>query len=78
MTELDRKYNITSDNYGIGNFIEDLKKKGYIFENKSEDKKNFNNRDFRIVSKKKQSKKQFDDIIFDFNISRKVKSKAIV
>ena len=37
LTELDRKYKITSDNYGIGNFIEDLKKKGYIVENKSED-----------------------------------------
>ena len=37
LTELDRKYKITSDNYGIGNFIEDLKKKGYIVENKPED-----------------------------------------
>ena len=38
LTELDRKYNITSDEYGIGNFIEDLKKRGYVTENNSEDK----------------------------------------
>ena len=36
LTELDRKYNITSPEYGIGNFIEDLKKKGYVVENKSD------------------------------------------
>ena len=36
LTDLDKKYNITSSEYGIGNFIEDLKKKGYIIENKSE------------------------------------------
>ena len=35
LTELDRKYNITSDKYGIGNFVDDLKKKGYITENDS-------------------------------------------
>ncbi|HHP7242322.1 MAG TPA: VWA domain-containing protein [Cyclobacteriaceae bacterium] len=36
MTELDRQYNLTNDEYGIGDFIEDLKKKGYITEdNKS-------------------------------------------
>ncbi len=33
MTELDRKHNFTPENYGIGDFIEDLKKKGYIKEN---------------------------------------------
>ncbi|MEC8679059.1 MAG: hypothetical protein VXX71_01215, partial [Bacteroidota bacterium] len=36
LTELDRKYNITPPDYGIGNFIEDLKKKGFIKENKSD------------------------------------------
>ena len=35
LTELDRKYNMTSDKYGIGNFVDDLKKKGYITENDS-------------------------------------------
>jgi len=36
LTELDRKYNITTPEYGIGNFIDDLKKKGFIKENKSD------------------------------------------
>ncbi len=30
MTEVDRQHKITSHNYGMGDFIEDLKKKGYI------------------------------------------------
>lgn len=30
MNELDRKYNLTDANYGIGNFIEDLKQKGFL------------------------------------------------
>ena len=38
MTELDRKHNFTPENYGIGNFIEDLKKKGYIKENSNDQK----------------------------------------
>ncbi len=32
MTEIDRQHKITSPGYGIGDFIEDLKKKGYITE----------------------------------------------
>ena len=38
MTELDRKHNFTPENYGIGDFIEDLKKKGYIKENPNDQK----------------------------------------
>ncbi|HLF64431.1 MAG TPA: VWA domain-containing protein [Saprospiraceae bacterium] len=30
LTELDRKYNLTDENYGIADFIQDLKDKGYI------------------------------------------------
>lgn len=30
LTNLDKQYNVTSPNYGIGNFIEDLKDKGYV------------------------------------------------
>jgi Ca-activated chloride channel homolog len=30
LSSLDKQYKITSDDYGIGNFIEDLKAKGYI------------------------------------------------
>jgi uncharacterized protein with von Willebrand factor type A (vWA) domain len=33
MNELDRQYNITEDNYGMGDFIDDLKKEGYLKEN---------------------------------------------
>lgn len=30
LTELDKQYELTTDKYGIGDFIEDLKEKGYI------------------------------------------------
>lgn len=30
MNELDKQYNLTTDEYGIGDFIEDLKKRGYL------------------------------------------------
>jgi len=33
LNNLDRKYNITSKDYGMGDFIDELKKKGYIKEN---------------------------------------------
>lgn len=32
MSDLDRKYNFTSDAYGMADFINDLKDKGYIKE----------------------------------------------
>ncbi len=32
LTEADRQYKLTSDKYGIGDFIEDLKRKGYLTE----------------------------------------------
>ncbi|MGH2553609.1 MAG: vWA domain-containing protein [Chitinophagaceae bacterium] len=32
MNELDKKYELTGDDYGMGDFIEDLKEKGYITE----------------------------------------------
>ena len=44
----------------------------------SEDKKIFTKKDFKIVSKKKPTKKQFDNLIFAFNVCRYVKSNAIV
>jgi len=44
----------------------------------SEDKKIFSKRDFVVVSKKKPSKLQFDNLIFAFNVCRYVKSNAIV
>ena len=44
----------------------------------SEDKKIFSKKDFKVVSAKKPSKSQFENLIFAFNISRYVKSNAIV
>ncbi len=44
----------------------------------SEDKQNFDRKNFKVVSKRKPSKLQFDDLIFAFNICRYVKSNAIV
>ena len=44
----------------------------------TEDIKPFKKKDFKIVSKRKPSKKQFDDLIFAYNICRFVKSNAIV
>ncbi len=44
----------------------------------SEDKRSFTKKDFKIVSKKKPSKTQFENLIFAFNVCRYVKSNAIV
>jgi Ca-activated chloride channel family protein len=33
MNEVDRQYNITNDDYGMGDFIDELKERGYIKEN---------------------------------------------
>ncbi|UCF62715.1 MAG: hypothetical protein JSW33_08985 [bacterium] len=35
LNELDRQYKLTTDEYGMGDFIEDLKEKGYIKENEN-------------------------------------------
>ena len=44
----------------------------------SEDKNEFKKKDFKIVSKRKPTKTQFNDLIFAFNVCRYVKSNAIV
>ena len=31
LTELDRKYGITTDDYGLGDFLEDLKRNGFVY-----------------------------------------------
>jgi Ca-activated chloride channel homolog len=36
MNEIDREHQITTDSYGIGDFIEDLRKKGYLKEDENE------------------------------------------
>ena len=43
-----------------------------------DDRKLFSKKDFKVVSKKKPTKSQFDNLIFAFNICRYVKSNAIV
>ena len=44
----------------------------------SEDKELFSKKNFKVVSKKKPSKSQFEDLMFAFNVCRYVKSNAIV
>ena len=44
----------------------------------SEDNKIFKKKDFKVVSKKKPTKSQLDDLLFAFNVCRYVKSNAIV
>ena len=44
----------------------------------SEDKKKFNFKDFKIVSKKKPNPQQIKNLIFAFNVCRYIKSNAIV
>ena len=44
----------------------------------SEDNQNFSKKDFRLVSKKKPNRSQFENLIFAFNVCRFVKSNAIV
>src|SRR5210317_1242255 len=44
----------------------------------TEDFKKFNNKDFKVVSKKKPNLKQMKNLIFAFNVCRYVKSNAIV
>ena len=50
--------------------------KNFILQNS--DNNNFNKNNFKIVSKKKPTKKILDDLIFAFSICRFVKSNAIV
>ncbi|MDN5204091.1 VWA domain-containing protein [Fulvivirgaceae bacterium BMA10] len=47
LTNLDKQYNMTSEEYGIGNFIEDLKRKGYITEDNEKGS-------FKITAKSEQ------------------------
>lgn len=51
MNELDKKYKFTNNDYGMGNFIDDLKEKGYIKENPA-------NGDMSITAKTEQTIRQ--------------------
>ena len=44
----------------------------------TEDKEKFSRKDFKVVSKKKPNKSQFENLVFAFNVCRFVKSNAIV
>jgi len=57
LTELDKEYKLTDNEYGIGDFIEDLKSKGYIDENNQTG-------EIKITSKTEQTirKKSLEEI----------------
>lgn len=57
MNELDKKYELTTEDYGIGDFYEDLKEKGYISENRE-------NETIKITPKTEQGirKKSLEEI----------------
>ncbi|MBA3828369.1 MAG: VWA domain-containing protein [Taibaiella sp.] len=57
LTQLDREHKLTDDEYGIGDFIEDLKKHGYLKENQQDGV-------FKITAKSEQSirKRSLDEI----------------
>jgi uncharacterized protein with von Willebrand factor type A (vWA) domain len=49
MNDLDKKYQLTNDDYGMGDFIDELKEKGYIREDEH------GNGQFQLTSKSEQS-----------------------
>lgn len=57
LTKLDREHNLTNDEYGIGDFIEDLKEKGYLKEQE-------NDGSYAITGKTEQTirKRSLDEI----------------
>jgi Ca-activated chloride channel homolog len=58
LTELDKKYELTNPQYGMGDFIEDLKENGYLKENEQDGR-------FKITSKTEQTiRKQSLEEIF--------------
>ncbi len=69
---------IDASNYSISNEAH----KFVSFNNKiliqSEDSKKFSTKDFKVVSKRKPSKKEMKNLMFAFNVCRYVKSNAIV
>src|SRR5690606_14574633 len=49
MNELDKQYKLTTDDYGMGDFIDDLKKRGYLEDDDQ------NRGEFRITSRTEQT-----------------------
>jgi uncharacterized protein with von Willebrand factor type A (vWA) domain len=58
LSDLDKRYGMTGDDYGIGNFIDDLKDRGYIKEEENNPSK------FIMTAKSEQSirKKSLEEI----------------
>ena len=58
LNELDRRYNLTDDQYGVGDFIQELKDRGYIKDDEN------NPQQFKMTSKSEQSirKKSLEEI----------------
>src|ERR1700754_834401 len=65
MNELDKKYQLTDDEYGMGDFIEDLKRNGYIRDNNETGA-------IEITAKSEQSirKRSFEEIFGKLKKSR--------
>jgi phosphoribosylaminoimidazolecarboxamide formyltransferase/IMP cyclohydrolase len=68
---------IDASNYSINQGLKHVSTSNEILF-QSEDLKNFTPKDFKIVSKRKPSKKEMKNLIFAFNICRYVKSNGIV
>ena len=68
---------INASNYSIKNYLKHSSVSNEILI-QSEDLKKFTKKDFKVVSKRKPSKKEMKDLVFAFNICRYVKSNAIV
>lgn len=63
LTVLDRKFNLTDDDYGIADFIEELKSKGYIQDNRRKGNGQFGpTRKMEISLRKKALKDIFNDL----------------
>ncbi len=52
MNELDKEYNLTNDEYGMGDFLEDLKEKGYIDEDKQKNEIKITGKTEQVIRKK--------------------------
>lgn len=70
LTQLDKKYQLTNEEYGMGDFIEDLKEKGYLDENKA-------NGEIKITPKTEQGirKRSLEEI---FGKLKKTDRKSVV
>ncbi len=62
LNELDRQYNLTNDEYGMGDFIRDLQEKGYINRDPSDEEGGFNPTRKMEISLRQKS---LDDIFGD-------------